>query len=485
MTKPPFNRFIILGAMRSGSILLEKFLNQYPGLRCYGELFQQSFISELGRQRFLGIDIATRDENPQALLDAVMAHTPDKITGFRFFQDHDKRVMRDALLDPLCAKIILTRDPVASFVSLQIALITRQWLVSDVAHRKQARIHFDLEAYAGYLKRRDAYYDEISATLAATEQPYFEIDYSMLTEVENINRLAAFIGDLTRKTRLHEPIKKQNPGSLASKIINIKEVRAALDHPGLHDREPPGVAPVLESGTDLSRAYFCQNLPMIFGPVPAVPDLGVRKWLARHDGASPQNQFSATRFTQWRKSHDHPVFFSVIRHPVARAYNAFMNKIFSTDPAAYLDIRKDMENQFGMILPQGDISPKHDRRHLERTGYGPEAHRISFKLFLVFVAANLQHQTKIRQDGKWQRQSEIIRRYRILHPEVIVLRDSELYGLRYLENRLNLPPFYDWQNEPGSDYVFPLKEIYDTETESLCQAAYAPDYQEFGYGSYG
>ncbi|NOR61390.1 MAG: nodulation protein NodH, partial [Rhodobacteraceae bacterium] len=225
MSRQPFTSFIMLGAMRSGSNLLEKFLNQYEGLVCHGELFHKSFIGVQGCQKFLGIETEARNEDPQRLLDAVRANTPHKITGYRFFQDHDEKVMEAALKDRYCAKIILTRDPVESFVSLQIALETQQWLVSDIAHRKDVQIHFDLEEYATYLKDRTAFYGRISQSLTTSEQPYFEIDYEMLTDVNNINRLAAFIGDRAGKAVLEEPIKRQNPGALAHKISNIQEVR--------------------------------------------------------------------------------------------------------------------------------------------------------------------------------------------------------------------------------------------------------------------
>ena len=484
MSRQPFTRFIMLGAMRSGSNLLEKFLNQYDGLVCHGELFHKSFIGVQGCQKFLGIETEARNENPQRLLDAVRAKDPTKITGFRFFQDHDERVLEAALKDRFCAKIILTRDPVESFVSLQIALETQQWLVSDIAHRKEAQIHFDLDEYATYLKDRTAFYERISSSLALTEQPFFEIDYSQLTDVQNINRLAAFIGDRAGKDALSEPIKRQNPGALAHKISNIEEVRAALDAPSLQERPPPKLTPILESGTDLSRAYFCRKNPLIFGPVPAVPDKGVRKWLEAQEQRAPENGFSAHRFAEWKEQHKGSTFISVVRHPVLRAYNAFMLKIFATNADGYLTIRQDLENQFGLFLPQGDIAADQGRQVLEKSGYGVEAHRISFKLFLIFVAANLGGETKIRQDGKWQLQTEILRRYRILHPEAIVLKEETLrLGLKYVHNRLNLPPVYNWRNEPEAPFAFPLSEIYDAEVESLAHAVYKQDYDELGYGA--
>ncbi len=483
MSRQPFTSFIMLGAMRSGSNLLEKFLNQYEGLVCHGELFHKSFIGVQGCQSFLGIKTEARNGDPQRLLDAVRANDPSKITGFRFFQDHDERVLEAALKDRYCAKIVLTRDPIESFVSLQIALETQQWLVSDIAHRKEVQIHFDLDDYATYQKDRMAFYARISKSLALSEQPFFEIDYTMLTDVKNINRLAAFIGDRVGKAALTEPIKRQNPGALAHKISNIEEVRAALEAPSLQERPPPVLTPILESGTDLSRAYFCQKNPLVFGPVPGVPDKGVRKWLEAQNQRAAENGFSSHRFAEWKEQHKSSTFFSVVRHPVLRAYNAFMLKVFATNSDAYLAIRQELENQFGMFLPQGDIAPDQDRHMLEKSGYGAEAHRISFKLFLIFVAANLGDETRIRQDGKWQLQTEILRRYRVLHPEVIALKEENLkYGLKHLQNMLNLPPVYNWHNEPEKAFSFPISEIYDAEIESLAHAAYGQDYEELGFG---
>lgn len=484
MSNQPFNSFVMLGAMRSGSNLLEKYLNQYPGLVCHGELFHQSFIGTQGCQSYLGIDLTTRDENPQRLLEAIGEADPDKITGYRLFQDHDRRVIKSALQDPLCAKVVLTREPIASFVSLQIALKTQQWLVSDPAHRIEEQIHFELDAYARYLKDQQNFYTQISDNLANSEQPFFEIDYSKLNDVASINRLAAFIGDRAPRTELAQPIKRQNPGTLYSKIVNIEEVRAALDDECLFEAQPPYIKPIVESDTDLSRVYFCKHKDLAFGPVPGVPDLGVQKWLTHHNKHVALNGFTSHRFMEWQHGHPHSTFFSVVRHPVLRAYNAFMNKIFATNTGGYISIRQSLENQFGLLLPQGNIRPNQPQKALTDSGYGLEAHKISFKLFLIFVAANLGNETKIRQDGKWQLQTEIIRRYRVLHPEVIVLREETLRkDLLSLEHSLKFPHDSRWQNEREQKYAFEIGDVYDEEIEALASVAYAADYAAYSYGN--
>lgn len=476
----PFKRFIILGAMRSGSNLLEKFLNQYKGLLCHGELFHKTFIGVQGCQSFLGINIETRNKSPKRLLEAVSAANPDKITGFRFFQDHDMRVMEAALKDRSCAKIILTRDPVESFVSLQIAFETQQWLVSDETHRKKAQVRFDPEAYRIFLGYRDNYYRRIRRVLALTDQPYFEIDYTGLNKVENINRLAAFIGEHSAKSALDEPIKRQNPGMLADKILNLDEVKATKGAPDLNKRPVP--VPVLEAGSDLGRLYFCPDSPLAFAPVPHVDDADARIWLLAQFQGQATDGHSAHSLAKWKRAHSSPRAFSVVQHPVSHAYRAFMLDIFATDTPEFAEIRQEIENQFGLFLPQGAVAPFSGRAELEKRGYSAEAHRICFKLFLVFVAANLADETKLRQARQWQLQSEILRRYRILLPNTIVLKQENLQlGLRYLNNLHALPMGAPRPPASHPEFIFPLREIYDPEVESLTRAAYGPDYRAFDY----
>ena len=44
--------------------------------------------------------------------------------GFRLFHDHDRRIWDHVLADTACAKIVLTRNPLDSYVSRKIAAAT-------------------------------------------------------------------------------------------------------------------------------------------------------------------------------------------------------------------------------------------------------------------------------------------------------------------------------------------------------------------------
>lgn len=62
--------------------------------------------------------------------------------GFRYFHDYDPRVLDIALDDPRCAKVILTRNPLESFASWNIAQETGQWKLTNVKRRRDAKATF-------------------------------------------------------------------------------------------------------------------------------------------------------------------------------------------------------------------------------------------------------------------------------------------------------------------------------------------------------
>lgn len=106
-----FKYFTIFGAMRTGSNLLERSLDQYAGLSGHGELFNPQFIGKPDRREFLTMPLADRNADPIGLLNLLVEASPHAIPGFRIFDNHDQRVIDFAARDPNCAKIILRRNP--------------------------------------------------------------------------------------------------------------------------------------------------------------------------------------------------------------------------------------------------------------------------------------------------------------------------------------------------------------------------------------
>ena len=114
---------------------------------CHGEAFNPHFIGRLKSEDLLGVSLEERDTDPTQLINAIRS-APGCLNGFRYFQDHDPRVLEPALNDPKCAKIILTRNPLDSYLSLKIARAkTKQWQLKNIKRRMDAQVEFDPEEF--------------------------------------------------------------------------------------------------------------------------------------------------------------------------------------------------------------------------------------------------------------------------------------------------------------------------------------------------
>ena len=170
-----FDYFVVFAEMRTGSNFLETNLNAFPGLACYGEAFNPHFIGYPEQDSLLGVSRAARDTDPVALIDAIKAD--DALAGFRFFHDHDPRVVDICLNDARCAKIVLTRNPVESYVSWKIASTTGQWKLTNVTHAKSAEIAFDATEFNQHLEGLRSFQRKLLRGLQITGQTAFYLAY--------------------------------------------------------------------------------------------------------------------------------------------------------------------------------------------------------------------------------------------------------------------------------------------------------------------
>ena len=177
-----FTSFILLAEMRTGSNFLEANLNMVDGVTCHGEAFNPSFVGYPKQDDLLGFDRAAREADPLALLNAIRAS--DAMAGFRYFHDHDPRVLSPCLDDPACAKIILTRNPVDSFVSWKTAQATGQWKLTNATHAKSHQITFDPAGFAAHLEATQAFQLRIQRALQVSGQTAFYIHYDDLRDVD-------------------------------------------------------------------------------------------------------------------------------------------------------------------------------------------------------------------------------------------------------------------------------------------------------------
>ena len=268
-----------------------------------------------------------RDAEPARLIGAIKGQSQG-IGGFRFFHDHDPRVLDTMLDDPRCAKIVLTRNPVDSYVSWKIAQATGQWKLTNVKRRRDSTVRFDAEEFEGHLARLQAFQLLLLNRLQTGGQTAFHIGYDDLQSVEVMNGLARYLGCAARLEALDAALKPQNPEPLEAKVENYDEMARALARLDRFDlsRTPNfeprrGAAVPVSSPPRMRRSSTCRCA--------RAPSRGARlarraRWRARGRLPTRLNQGALRRWMRGKPGHRR---FTVLRHPVARAHAAFCERI--------------------------------------------------------------------------------------------------------------------------------------------------------------
>ncbi|WP_172297982.1 nodulation protein NodH [Pseudoruegeria sp. HB172150] len=471
-----FDYFVVFAGMRTGSNFLEETINDYPGLECLGELFNPHFVGHAGRSESHGISMAQREEDPMQLLAAIRQESAG-LPGFRFFHDHDPRILAHVLPDRRCAKIILTRNPVESYVSQKIAEKTGQWRLGDMTGSRVAKADFDEAEFAAHLEQVQAFQMALLRGLQVSGQTAYYVGYDDLRDLDVMDGLARFLGVEHQKKRETKATKVQNPQALDEKVSNYGEMEAALSKLDRFDlsRTPnfePQRTPVVPTYVAAAEA------PLLYQPIPCGPEPRILPWLAALDGVEVEKLktgFFQKALRQWKRQHKGHRAFTVVRHPVMRLHVAFSRHILPAEGAeVYSEIRATLRKQYKIPIPAGTPG----------TDWTAELHRVAFVDFARFVAGNLNGQTSLRVDGSWASQEVILQGMaEVQLPDMILREDSLEQGLEQLADQVGLgdipepPPFVD----PGR---VPLAAYYDDEVEAAVRAAYQRDYMMFGFGQW-
>ncbi|MBB5514395.1 LPS sulfotransferase NodH [Rubricella aquisinus] len=499
MTQQKFKYFVIYGVMRTGSNLLEHFLNQFDAFQSYGEVFNPSFLGKPGNDTMLGIGRAEREQRPVALIERMIADAAPALPGFRLFQGHDPRILRRTLIDDSCGKVILRRNPLDSFISLKIAQQTDQWMLRNINKRRQAKVHFDLAEFLRYSEETDAYYAQINRLLQEHGQTAFTIAYDDVKDPAVLHGLARYLGTDEHLAAPKEGITRQNPGPLSEKVENYDEMIAALETQ--RDTTVSAEPRAAERG-GLRFLTACTRAPVLFACIPAGPEERILRWMHTVDGGDPlRDDFhdaleSETLFTQfgnrkalrlWLDERPERVCFAIVRHPLLRAYEVFEKRILPGGDDGFPMIREHLRTRYGMAMPDEDRCAGQDRAGLEQAGYTADKHRAAFQIFLEFIRENLSGQTSMRTDGEWAPQRAFVDGFNDLLPLDLVAKESKLLRVAaYIRNNLNLGATKNavFKQSLEDGHIIPLSEIYTEAHESEARNAYREDYASFGFLPY-
>jgi len=464
-----FDHFVILADMRTGSNLLEESLNAYEGLTSYGEIFNPRFMGHAGDLELFGVTLPIRDRDPMHLVDALKTRT-DGLPGFRLFPGHDPRVLDRCLADPGCAKVVLARNPVDSYVSLKIARETGQWWLGDGKKAKTAGVTFEAAEFDDYLDQLQAFYGHIRHALQITGQSAFHVHYDDLSDEAVLDGLATFLG---AKPPADPPKRKgrvQNPEPLWEKVLNFGEMAEALARlDGFDLYRTPDFEP--RRGPNIRGWIASEALGLLFMPLAGGPTQPVADWLASAGGVPPVSGANRQQLGQWKRWHPGHRSFTVVTHPIHRAHNVFCRNVLNEGPETFHEIRRTLKDRYTLPLPDGGPGALYTR----------DQHREAFRGFLEFLKRNLAGQTSLRIPAVWSSQAGLVRALSEFAPPDAILRaealDRDLPGLLAGQTLMRSDTVQDLQDGP-----FRLDDIYDETIEEAGRAAYQRDYMVFGFG---
>lgn len=469
-----FESFVILADMRTGSNALEERLNDYTGIQCHGEVFNPLFVGHEGQDNLFGMTREARDTDPAAMIAALSKHSSG-LAGFRLFSDHDRRALSLVLKDRDCAKIVLTRDPLDSYVSLKIARKTNQWRLGDLSSVRPGKANFDLREFQHFLSARAEWLGAIRRGLQMHGQAAFELTYDDLRDDAVTEGLVRYLGVKSQTAGSSPKGRVQNPVPLAEKVANFADMRRALqttdpfDFERLPDHEPA-------RGPNVPSFFATRSTGLIYMPIKCAEDTRVLEWLAALDGCEVpalETGFSRKSLRNWKRRHEKHLAFTVVTHPVERAHEAFCRYILTKGPGSFTAIRETLVRTYKVPLPEDP----------DDEAYDEEAHRAAFLAFLGFLKGNLGGQTAIRVDSAWASQEHSVRGLAEFGMPDAVLRGDRLGPeLANFAARAGAePPALPESSREGR---IPLASIYDANVERAARAAYQRDYMMFGFGTW-
>jgi hypothetical protein len=227
-------------------------------------------------------------------------------------------------------------------------------------------------------------------------------------------------------------------------------------------------------GPNVPSYVAAAETPLLYLPLRSGPQENVLSWLAALDGVEQDelhSKMTQKDLRQWKRRHPGHRSFTVLRHPLRRAHDAFCRHILTAGRGSYTQLRNTMIRRYNMPLPVDGPDASYDLA----------AHRTAFAAFLTFLKGNLSGQTAIRVDASWCTQAQAIAGFgELCLPDRIIRENDllmELGELARAVGQIDVPVI-----EPADvDQPFALDEIYDDEIEMLASAAYQRDYMAFGF----
>ena len=261
------NRFVIYGAMRTGSNYLVSLLNQFPSVVCHGEAFNPGFVGlreDYHEKLGIGRDEPQhRDADERAFYDKLMnQEDSSQVIGFKIFPGHLEYAISTTLADCGMAKIILRRDVLTSFISLCQAELSGVWMIRDTNEKNLAKsreksdvkIIFDGPRFLRYRKLVTNFYSRVEKSLQSNGQEYLTLWYRNLNSADILRRLSGILKiNFNQVLDASKILAKQNTSPPHLRVANLAEMVDFLD---AHGYATGVVEAARNSLADLERSFI-------------------------------------------------------------------------------------------------------------------------------------------------------------------------------------------------------------------------------------
>lgn len=219
-----------MAMMRSGSNLLQQKMSAISGVMCHGEIFNMSQCGlnpefKQSASHVRSLESIDRSEQPVSYLNRLIELSDAEHIGFRLFDDHNNSIIAPLVDDSRITKIILMRNFLESYVSLQIAKQNKQWILSRISNREEWKpVTVYPKAFQTYALRQILFYNEIINRCVMSGQSYLPIQYSELNDPKTDETLLKLVGSHRKIDHSKIFAQRQNPEPLELKIQNYTEV---------------------------------------------------------------------------------------------------------------------------------------------------------------------------------------------------------------------------------------------------------------------
>ena len=479
--------FVIFGAMRTGSNLLEKTIEGLGDTVCYGEAYNPAFIGDPKTQDLFAWDKSDRDTDPLGFMTLLRGEAGGRIPGFRYFEGHAPDLAPVLLSDPDCRRIVLQRDPLASYLSLKAARETGQWMLRNAHRRVEVMVCFDEQEFEAYREQLVVHYAWLKTEMDAAGAEALWLNYDDLQDPGQLRRVVQHIGS-SGEIPQQQPILRQNPQPLPERVSNYAQM---CDWLGMHPE--PRKPPPLPEPKDI---LACRNGPLAVAPLDgpggeASVSLLYRLELRSFGG--PALSYAQLQDPKARQAVflsglqgevlqsvlDTRQLLSVVCHPATRLHSFFLTELFGRDWHVSL-VRRRL-----MALHGGIPSPKELER--KEKAVEPARHLALFSSFLDLLAEAQCGQGVLPPRLAWLPQADLLRQYQALAgiDRIGLLEDLPSFASQVAE-MAGASPLPEKHLaaivERAVRDDLPIKEVMTPEVGFKLQAVHGIDFKQFGYG---